>query len=221
MQYAMFNVMRDIRGLGVHDLARMLRDQLISVNETFDSNDDLYVHQQNRGQLHKVLARITDYITVASGGASDYAELINTGKVRYEVEHIWANHPERHRDDFAHDADFSRHRNRIGDLLLLPRQFNASYNDDPYEKKLPHYFSQNLLAASLNSLSYEKNPGFVSFIKSSGLPFKPYEEFKATAHNRARQSLPRNRQEGLGPRRPARHGRGPRLMSTAVTQPRL
>ena len=60
-------------------------------------------------------------------------------------------------------------------------QFNASYNDDPYEKKLPHYFGQNLLAASLNSLSYEKNPGFVSFIKSSGLPFKPYEEFKATA----------------------------------------
>ena len=27
--------------------------------------------------------------------------------------------------------------------------------------------------------SYERNPGFVSFIKSTGLPFKPYEEFKA------------------------------------------
>ena len=66
----------------------MLRDQLKAVNETFDSNDDLYVHQQNRGQLHKILARITDYITVVSGGASTYAELINTGKVRYEVEHI-------------------------------------------------------------------------------------------------------------------------------------
>ena len=191
MQYAMFNVMRDIRGLGVHDLAHILRDQLRSVNETFDSNDDLYVHQQNRGQLHKILARITDYITVASGGASAYAELNNTGKVRYEVEHIWANHAERHSDEFAHDADFSRHRNRIGDLLLLPRQFNASYNDDPYEEKLPHYFGQNLLAASLNWLSYEKNPGFVSFIKSSGLPFKPYEKFKATAITGTWQSLPR------------------------------
>ena len=70
MQYAMFNVMRDIRGLGVQELAKTLRDQLKAVNETFDSNDDLYVHQQNRGQLHKILARITDYITVASGGAS-------------------------------------------------------------------------------------------------------------------------------------------------------
>ena len=99
--------------------------------------------------------------------------------MKYEVEHIWADHPERHTDEFAHEADFARHRNRIGDLLLLPKQFNASYNDDPYEKKLPHYYGQNLLAASLNPLSYEKNPGFIAFIKSSGLAFKPYEEFKA------------------------------------------
>ncbi len=170
MQYAMFNVMRDIRGLGAQKLAKTLRKLLKAVNETFDSNDDLYVHQQNRGQLHKILARITDYITVESGNASVYAELNNAGKVRYEVEHIWANHPERHTDEFAHEADFSRHRNRIGDLLLLPKQFNGTYNDDPYAKKLPHYFSQNLLAASLNPLSYERNPGFISFIKTSGLP---------------------------------------------------
>ena len=69
--------------------------------------------------------------------------------------------------------------NRIGDLLLLPKQFNASYNDDPYELKLPHYFKQNILAASLNPKAYEKNPGFVSFLKRSGLGFKSYEQFKA------------------------------------------
>ena len=180
MQYAMFNVMRDIRGLAVPELAKALHGYLTGVSETFDSNDDLYVHQQNRGQLHKVLARITDYITVASGGASNYAELANAGKVRYEVEHIWADHPERHSDEFGHDVDFARQRNRIGDLLLLPKAFNASYNDDPYKKKLPHYFKQNLLAASLHPMSYEKNPGFVGFIKSSGLPFKPYETFNAS-----------------------------------------
>lgn len=58
----------------------------------------------------------------------------------------------------SYEADFARHRNRIGDLLLLPKQFNASYNDDPFEKKLPHYFGQNLLAASFRPLSYEKTP---------------------------------------------------------------
>ena len=87
------------------------------------------------------------------------------------VEHIWADHPEHHTDEFAHEADFARHRNRIGDLLLLPKQFNASYNDDPYEKKLPHYYGQNLLAASLNPLSYEKNPGFINETNSSPSPF--------------------------------------------------
>jgi len=42
-------------------------------------------------------------------------------------------------------------------------------------------FGQNLLAASLNPLSYEKHPGFVSFAKASSLPFRPYENFKAAA----------------------------------------
>lgn len=97
--------------------------------------------------------------------------------MKYEVEHIWADHPERHEDEFEHEVEFGAHRNRIGGLLLLPKQFNASYNDDTYEQKLPHYHSQNLLAASLSPLTYEKNPGFVSFIKSSGLAFKPYTEF--------------------------------------------
>lgn len=179
MQYAMFNVMRDIRGLTVPELATALRDTLLKIDENFDGNDNLYVHQQNRGQLHKILARITDYISVRSGRSSSYIELTNGTKVRYEVEHIWADHFERHNDEFDHEADFARHRNRIGDLLLLPKQFNASYNDDPYEKKLPHYFGQNLLAASLNPLSYEKNPGFMSFAKTSGLPFNAHEQFKA------------------------------------------
>lgn len=178
MQYAMFNVMRDIRGLSPDALARVLRDYLVKIDETFDY-DGLYVHQQNRSQLHKILARITDHITVKSGQASNYIELTNGAKIRYEVEHIWADHPDRHLDEFSHQADFARHRNRIGDLLLLPKQFNASYNDEWYAKKRPRYFSQNLLAASLDPQAYEKNPGFLAFVKDSALPFHAHEEFKA------------------------------------------
>lgn len=179
VKVAMFNVMREIRGLGPAELAIALHDRLLKVDETFDSNDDLRVHQQNRGQLHKILARITDHITVASVQASSYIELTNGAKVKYEVEHVWADHFERHTDEFAHESDFARHRNLIGDLLLLPKQFNASYNDDTYAEKRPRYFSQNLLAASLDPQSYEKSPGFLHFAKSSGLPFKAHEEFKA------------------------------------------
>ena len=179
MQYAMFTVMRDIRGLDVEELATALGDYLKKGEENFDTRDDLGVHQQNRGQLHKILARITDYVTVGSGQASNYVELTNGAKVKYEVEHVWADHPERHTDEFSHEADFTRHRNRIGDLLLLPKQFNASYNDEKYAEKRPRYFSQNLLAASLDPQTYEKNPGFLAFIKTSGLPFNAYQEFRA------------------------------------------
>lgn len=179
MQYAMFTVMRDIRGLAPAALATVLRDYLLKLGESFDY-DGLYVHQQNRGQLHKILARLTDHITVGSGQASNYVELTNGAKVRYEVEHVWADHWQRHEDEFDHEADFASRRNSIGDLLLLPKQFNASYNDEPYFKKRPRYFSQNLLAASLDPQAYEKNPGFLAFIKSSGLPFRSHEEFKTT-----------------------------------------
>jgi hypothetical protein len=179
MQYGMTALMFRTRGLSTTELARELYQYLVSEGDTIDSNDDLYVHQQNRGQLHKILARLTDHITTQSGQASNYVELTGGTGVKYEVEHVWANHPERHADEFAHDADFARHRNRIGDLLLLPKQHNGSYNDDTYEQKRPRYFSQNLLAASLDPQAYEKNPGFVRFVRSSGLDFRPYDAFTA------------------------------------------
>lgn len=178
MSYAMFVVMRDIRQLSVIELAKRLHASLLTESETFESNDHLRLHQQNRFQVHRLLARITEYVSLQSGEAPKYRELTNATKVRYEVEHIWADHAERHTEEFAHAHDFGEHRNLIGDLLLLPKSFNASYNDDEYEKKLPHYLSQNILARSLHSQGYEKSPGFMHFVKKTNLPFKPYTSFK-------------------------------------------
>jgi len=181
IKVAMFNVMRDIRGLDPQPLAEVLREKLLAVDESFNGDVELRVHQQNRSRIHVLLARITDFVTVGSGQASNYIELTNRSKVKYEVEHIWADHFDRHRHEFAHEADFARHRNRVGDLLLLPKQFNSSFNDEPYEKKRPRYFSQNLLAASLDPQAYEKNPGFLQFIKSQELSFVSYADFSSAA----------------------------------------
>ena len=178
MQYAMFLVMRDIRGLDADALARKLRDRLLSETETFASNDRLYLHQQNRYTLHRLLARITEYIETRSGMASHYLEYLQEGPNRYEVEHIWANHPERHADEFTHENDFREYRNRIGGLLLLPKKFNASYSDLTYQQKLPHYNTQNLLARSLHEQAYERNPGFAAFVRDSGLPFRPHHAYR-------------------------------------------
>lgn len=177
MQYAMFVVMRDIRGLTPDALAQQLHEFLGKEDETFASNDRLRMHQQNRYALHRILARITDYVETQSGQPSRYLDYVSEGKTRYEVEHIWADHSERHTAEFGHPADFAEHRNRIGGLLLLPKSFNASYGDLSYADKLSHYNTQNLLARSLHPQCYEHNPGFLRFREQSGLPFVAHTEF--------------------------------------------
>jgi len=178
MQYAMFLVMRDIRGLDAPALAAKLHESLLKEKETFISNDRLRVHQQNRYALHRILARLTDYVETQSGQPSHYAEFVSEGESRYEVEHIWADHAERHTVEFDHAADFAEYRNRIGGLLLLPKKSNASYGDMTYAEKLPHYLKQNLLAQSLHEQCYQRNPGLAQFMQRSGLPFKAHGEFK-------------------------------------------
>lgn len=180
LQYAMFTVIRDIRGKSAPEVAEVLVKRLEEEHETFAGNDRFALHMMNGPQVHRLLARLTDYVETRSGMASRYAEYMAAGKKRYEIEHIWANHADRHTDEFSHPSDFAAMRNRIGGLLLLPKSFNASYGDLPYDEKLPHYHGQNLLARSLHPKCYENNPGFLKFIADTGLPFRPLETFRST-----------------------------------------
>jgi hypothetical protein len=190
MQYNMFQlVILKIRGKSVADLADILTERLNAEEETFASNDRFHLHGMNGRQIHRMLARMTDYIETRSGQASRYAEYIQRrGKNGYEVEHIWANHPERHAAEFSHPTDFTEYRNHVGGLLLLPKNFNASYGDKRYADKREHYYGQNLLAQSLCERAYQNNPGFLRFRDQSGLPFQPHAEFKK-ADLDARQAL--------------------------------
>jgi len=177
MQYSMFLVMKEVRGKSSQDLVTLLTKRL-SNEESFTNNSHFYMHKMNRYMVHRLLARITDFLERQSGFASHYAEYVGNGQVKYEVEHIWANHYEDHKDEFAHPNDFADYRNRIGGLLLLPKAFNASYSDKPFEDKREQYFSQNLLAGSLHPNCYQNHTGFMRFIQSGNLNFKAYDHFK-------------------------------------------
>jgi len=180
--------MRDIRGKSPADLAIMLRERLEVDTETFASNDRFRLHGTNGRQIHRVLARMTDYVETRSGQASRYTEYVQGGNKGYEIEHIWANHADRHSAEFTHPSEFQEYRNRIGDLLLLPKSFNASYGDLTYrgtaerpdDDKREHYLGHNLLARSLHEQAYDHNPGFLRFIQESGIPFRAHPEFKKT-----------------------------------------
>ncbi len=190
MQYTMFQlVILPIRGKAPAELAHILTERLSGDEYTFASNDRFSLHGMNRKQIQRLLARMTDYVETNSGQESRLSEYITRrGKQGYEVEHIWANHAERHEDEFAHPTEFAEYRNRIGGLLLLPKSFNASYGDLSFEEKRDHYNSQNLLARSLHEGAYDHNPGFKRFLDESGLPFRPHAEFKK-ADLDARQEL--------------------------------
>ena len=188
MRYAMFNVIKDIRGKSLEELADLLTQRL-ATEPQFSDNQIFRLTSSNRKQVHRILARITDYVETQSGYASRYLEYAKRGRQNaYEIEHIWADHPERHSGEFAHKNDFAEYRNRLGDLLLLPKSFNASFGDKTYEEKRPHYVGQNLLARSLCSEAYQNNPGFLSFRSISGLAFKPLDEFQKSDIDE-RQSL--------------------------------
>lgn len=180
LSYTIFQLMLSIRNKSLPELIDVLYKRLGKETETFvNSREPFHLHGMNRKHIKHILARMTDYLEKKSGLNSDYKNYVTLrGKNRYEVEHIWANHPERHKDEFGHSNEFDVHRNLIGGLLLLPKQFNASYGDLTYKKKLKHYFGQNILAKSLHPEAYEHNPGFKRFVAESGLNFKPYEEFK-------------------------------------------
>ncbi len=178
MQYASFLAIRDVRRKTVNELHTLLRERLDAESETFVGPMHLHLHGQNRPAVRYLLARMTDHLERAAGLPSRFAEYTAGGKQRYEVEHIWANHFDRHHEEFSHPSEFQDYRNRIGGLLLLPKSFNASYGDLTYEEKLPHYLGQNLLAKSLHADCYSHNPGFLAYVSRSKLPFKAHSAFK-------------------------------------------
>lgn len=178
MQYRMFLEIGEARGKDLPTLAAHLRGRLEGLEENFATEEWFELNQRNRYYIHRILARMTAYLEEQSGLPSRYAEYVAEGPGRYEVEHIWANMYEQHADEFAQTQDFATHRNLIGDLLLLPKRFNASYGALPYAEKLGHYAGQNLLARSLLPAAYDHNPGFRQYLERSGLPFRPHPEFR-------------------------------------------
>lgn len=190
MQYGMFLLTKEIRGKAPAQVAEILAARLAEDEYNFDKNPNYKLHGQNRKQILRILARITDYLETACHQPGDgYIRYVTTrGQKRYEVEHIWADRPERHTDEFGHESEFHDYRNKIGGLLLLPKKFNASYGDLTYADKRPHYNGQNILARTLCDEAYERNPGLKQFIDRTGVALRPHPEFRK-ADLEVRQAL--------------------------------
>jgi uncharacterized protein with ParB-like and HNH nuclease domain len=179
LSYTMFLLMKEIREKNVRELAAILQEKVAAMEDTFSPHVQLSLHMMNRPRIRYLLARMTTHVEQECGMHSSFVDYVKRDVSKpYEIEHIWSDNYEEHADEFSSKYDFAEYRNRIGDLVLLPRGFNQSLGAAPFEKKVGHYYAQNLLARSLSEQCYQNNPSFLSYVSRSGLPFRPYKSFK-------------------------------------------
>jgi Protein of unknown function DUF262/Protein of unknown function (DUF1524) len=178
LQYATFLLTKELRNLSLAELNEKLIARLTADEMEFRLEEQPSLNNWNAQSLHRQLARFTHWVEEQSGQPGRYLEyIVRSGKNAYEIEHLWANHFERHTDEFAQREEFASFRNRIGGLVLLPKKINASLNDKTFAGKVAHYQKENLLARSLHSACYRHNPGFLQLVARTGLSFRSFEKF--------------------------------------------
>lgn len=178
MQYAMFQLMKAIRGKSADDVAEELKAYLEKEVRPFSRNPRFGLKEVNPKAMRRFLARLTTWLERQIDPATSFtAYLVSSGDHGYDIEHILADDHAAVADAFPSRDDFNDMRNRIGALLLLPRSFNRSYGGMSYEEKLPHYWGQNWLAKTLDSRAYQNNPGLKRVIDRHQIALAAHAEF--------------------------------------------
>ena len=131
------------------------------IEHSFAGLENFGVRSDNRKQVRYLLARMTGFLETGCGQPDliqDYLGFGPSGRP-YEIEHIWAEQFGPYSKEVGTPERFRAVRNRFG-ALLLPKEINAAFRDDPFSLKAEHYWTQNLLAKSLHPLCYDRNPSF-------------------------------------------------------------
>lgn len=181
IRYTMCSLVKTIRGKNLEELKSILSDNIQAVDNeyNFSALTRFGLTKMNGRFIKFFLARLTSFVEENCGKGDMFVYyMTNPGCRPLEIEHIWSDHFEQHTDEFTQKDEFAVTRNSIGDLLLLPKPSNASYNDMPAEDKIPLYQRENMLAASMSPEFYKNNPAFRHFYENHGLSFKSYTTFK-------------------------------------------
>ena len=186
----MFNLVKVVRNKPVDEIRHILASWLESDDERLEGIRTYSLTQGSRRHIRYLLARMTAWLDSELETGMTFADYLDRSrKYPFEIEHIWANKFDRHADEFSNEVEFRKQRNKLGGLLLLPKNFNASYGDMPYEEKVHHYYGQNPLAQSLHPRAYENNPSFRRLCETYDLAFQEYPDSFTKADIESRQEL--------------------------------
>lgn len=119
--------------------------------------------------LH-LLARFTSYINEKMGNPSHFDEYVDRTRKgnTYDIEHILPNAFDDYLDEFGNANEFQTSRQMIGNLIILTRDKNRSYQAMKYQEKVKMYVGDNVLAQALNETAYMNNPQFLTVAKQYG-----------------------------------------------------
>ncbi len=177
IKYTMFNLIKLIRNNDLETLGINLTNEINNIDQQWDKVLNFGLHGQNRKFVKHLLSRISGYIDSLVGKNTNYVSYQHPDGKQFEIEHIWGNKFEEHRDEFEQEGDFQNRRNSIGALILLPNGTNQSFSSDIYEDKLEHYIKENTYAQTLHPTYYIKNPNFLKSENIKNLDFKSHEHF--------------------------------------------
>ncbi len=163
-KYLLFRIMCDIRNQDCKTIGMIYVRTLERIDAKLEGITKFSLNQFSSRYMLHILARFTSYINVLIGNPSHFDEYVNRQRKgnTYDIEHILPDKYEDYKDEFIDADDFHSARQSIGNLILLTRDKNRSYQAKNYSEKVKKYAGDNILAQALNQTAYNNNPKFLN-----------------------------------------------------------
>ena len=176
-KYLLFRVMKEIRDQNCQKVGMALVRALRRMDSSIDGITKFSLNQFSGRYMLHLLARFTSYVNVKMGNPSQFDVYVDRKRKgnTYDIEHILPDDYDSYHEAFNDIDDFKASRQMVGNLIILTRDKNRSYQDMTYPQKVIKYAGDNILAQALNDIAYKNNPHFLAIAKEYG--FSPIQVF--------------------------------------------
>ena len=174
-KYLLFRVMREIRNKDCRTVGMVLVRALRRMDVSIDAITKFSLNQFSGRYMLHLLARFTSYVNTKMGNPSQFDIYVDRKRKgnTYDIEHILPDDYDSYQDDFATADEFQTCRQMIGNLIILTRDKNRSYQAMKYQEKVGKYIGDNVLAQALNDTAYHNNPKFLTVASQYGFAAIP------------------------------------------------
>ena len=169
-KHLLFKVMCDIRNKDCKTVGMVLVRTLHRMDVRIDAITKFNLNQFSGRYMLHLLARFTSYVNTRMGNPSQFDVYVDRKRQgnTYDIEHILPDDYDSYQEDFSSADEFQTCRQMLGDLIILTRDKNRSYQAMNYQQKVQKYSGDNILAQALNDAAYHHNPQFIPIAKQYG-----------------------------------------------------